>query len=70
MVQMVLCSNCFTDQGLKLDAVKIGVEEDDGPCPNCKTESGKKLNKELLLFLAHRFFVRGTLHRHHYGGAG
>src|ERR1700730_5011582 len=68
MVQTILCSSCFTDQGLKLDAFKIGVEE-NSLCPNCQAENGNKLDMELLRALAHRFFVRGTIHRFEYGGA-
>lgn len=68
VLEVALCSNCFTDQGLKLDSCKIGVA-DNTLCPNCGTKDGKKLDKELLGTLEHRFFVRGTLHRDRYGGA-
>jgi hypothetical protein len=27
MTERVLCSQCFTDQGLRLDALKIGIED-------------------------------------------
>lgn len=68
MNQVVLCSNCFTDQGLRLDSFRLGVQ-DDSVCPNCVTRDGRKLDKEVIARLAHRFFVRGTLHRTKYGGA-
>jgi hypothetical protein len=68
MIQAILCSNCFVDQGLRLDSIKIGVDE-KGICPNCGTQDGRKLDKKLVQILAHRFFVRGTLHRTEYGGA-
>ena len=66
--EILLCSNCFQDEGLKLDAIKIGLDI-DVPCPNCKTKTGKKLNKNLTLHLAHRFFVVGTLHKYDFGAA-
>lgn len=60
MTKIVLCSNCFNDNGLRLDAFKIGIEKAIA-CPNCHAENGKKLNRELIEELAHRFFVRGTI---------
>ncbi len=68
MARTVLCSNCFIDQGLRLDSFKIGIE-DDSICPNCKTKTGRKLDQRLVATLARRFFVRGTLHRTTYGAA-
>jgi hypothetical protein len=68
MIESLLCSNCFNDQGLRLDASRIGIDSDD-TCPNCKTKNGKKLNKELIEILTQRFFVRGTLHKCEYGAA-
>ena len=68
MTEVVLCSNCFNDQGLRLTAFNIGIDK-NGFCPQCKTENGRKLNKELVEKLAYRFFVRGTVHRTYFGGA-
>ena len=68
MIQAILCSNCFHDQGLRLESFRIGVQE-DCLCPNCGTRDGAKLNKELVTELAHHFFVRGTVHRKDYGAA-
>lgn len=65
---ILLCSDCFKDEGLRLDSFKIGIET-NGCCPKCKSESGKKLDSELIANLSHRFFVRGTLHRTTYGAA-
>jgi hypothetical protein len=61
MTDIALCSDCFRDQGLKLDALRIGITEDSS-CPNCGSLSGGKLTKDMVEFLAHRFFVRGTIH--------
>jgi len=66
--QYVLCSNCFSDQGIRLDAERIG-EAGDSICPTCGVRSGHKLTKESAADLAHRFFVWGTLHKCEYGAA-
>jgi hypothetical protein len=68
MSQALLCSECFRDQGLKFDAYRIGFEGDT-PCPQCGRRNGRKLDKDLVIALAHRFFVRGTVHRTEYGAA-
>lgn len=68
MTDIALCSDCFRDQGLRLDAERIGIDE-NSPCPTCGSQSSRKLNKELIAALAHQFFVRGTLHRSEYGAA-
>ena len=68
MTEFLLCSECFRDEGLKLDAMQFGVT-DDTPCPNCAKKDGRKLAKQAIIGLAHRFFVRGTLRRFDYGGA-
>lgn len=64
----VLCSNCFSDHGLRLDAERIG-EVGDFDCPNCGDRSGRKLTKDLVATLAQSFFVWGTLHKCDYGAA-
>jgi hypothetical protein len=64
----LLCSECFVDQGLKLNACAVGFS-DDSECPHCGSGNGKKLSNHAILELAHRFFVRGTIHRFEYGAA-
>lgn len=64
--QFLLCSNCFHDQGLRLDAAVIGIV-DRSVCSNCKSRVGRKLSKSAVATLAHRFFVWGTIHRWEYG---
>jgi RES domain len=68
LTDIALCSDCFRDQGLHLDAKQIGIA-DDSACPSCGSRTGKKLNPDLIKKLAHRFFVRGTLSRCDYGAA-
>ena len=63
-----LCSQCFSNEGLRLSAEEIGLL-DDRTCPNCRTMDGRKLTRDLIEFLAYRFFVWGTLHRAPYGAA-
>ena len=57
MSEIVLCSNCFNDQGLRLNAFNIGIDK-KSLCPQCKTENGRKLDKELVTKFAYKFFVR------------
>lgn len=64
----LLCSDCFEDEGLRIDAYKIGLESSE-ECPKCKNKDGKKLTKELIQRLAWRFFVSGTTIRCEYGAA-
>ncbi len=68
MSQTKHCSDCFSDQGLKLDAFTIGLK-DPSTCPNCGSTSGAKLDTYRLTQLMHRFFVWGTLYRCEYGAA-
>jgi len=64
----IACSACFADHGLRLNAEQIG-SEDESACTNCGKTDGKKLTKEALEALAHRFFVWGSLSRGRYGAA-
>jgi hypothetical protein len=66
--KFVLCSNCFVDEGLRIDSWKHGIEQ-QGNCPNCNSSDGKKLTREHVLGLADRFFVNGTTVRFDYGAA-
>lgn len=68
MDSYLLCSQCFTDQGLRLDAERLGIE-DSSSCPNCHAQDGKKLNRKTIELLAHRFFVWGTLVKSDFGAA-
>lgn len=67
-MENLLCSNCFKDEGLRIDAFKLG-EFNDSECPNCKSVSGSKLNKFLIEIIADRFFVRGSFQKSKYGGS-
>jgi hypothetical protein len=67
-IHILLCSNCFTDEGLRIDATKHGLEK-KGDCPNCHSPDGKKLTKTDIESLAWRFFVSGTTIRCEYGAA-
>jgi hypothetical protein len=65
--KQILCSSCFKDEGLKIDAYTIGIVNNK-VCPNCKLDKGHKLTKELVRKLCYRFFVQGTIKRFKYGG--
>jgi len=64
----VACPNCFCDQGLQLDAEKIGSNIAH-TCPNCGSKSSKMLTKDMLDELVYRFFTWGSLRRYNYGAA-
>ncbi len=66
--QIIACSLCFTDRGLKLDAEQLGIM-DATACPHCKDSNGHKLTIANLEDLAHRFFVWGSLSKCEYGAA-
>lgn len=64
----IVCSNCFVDMGLQLDAERIG-QDISGPCPNCGESDYKKLPIAGLWTLAHRYFVWGSMWRAKCGAA-
>lgn len=64
----LLCSECFNDRGLRLDAQVIGTK-DASKCSNCGATVGAKLDHDRLRRLAYRFFVWGSLLRCDYGAA-
>ncbi len=63
-----LCSNCFSDQGLRLDAERFGLENRN-QCVHCHSTTGRKLTKKTIEHVAYRFFVLGTMRRTKYGAA-
>lgn len=65
---VLLCSECFKDYGLSLDAHSLGLDS-DAACPHCGSMTARKLDRDGLLALADTFFVRGTLVRTEYGAA-
>lgn len=66
--KVILCSNCFQDEGLKATAWKIGLEKKT-TCPNCKFKYGNKLTRFLAKKVCYSFFVRGTIHKTEFGGS-
>lgn len=66
--EYIACSSCFSDQGLRLDALRLGEKTADA-CTNCRDVEGAKLTKQLLERLAERYFVWGSFHRTDFGGA-
>src|SRR5690348_1982703 len=67
-MEIVLCSNCFQDPGLRMDAQEFGVDV-DATCPVCRSDQGKKLDNQRVTALAESFFVWGTMLRCDYGAA-
>lgn len=64
----IRCSECFTDEGLKLAASKLGHEH-KGKCSACNSSKGRLLDKMALVGLADRFFVKGSFLKTRFGGA-
>src|ERR1700676_1096290 len=54
-----LCSDCFKDDGLRLEAKRIGKKH-TGVCPNCKSSDGYALDNDCLHELQIQFFSRAT----------
>jgi len=48
-MEIVLCSDCFQDSGLRLDAEGLGIAT-DGTCPVCRSEKGMKLDVERVTY--------------------
>ena len=63
-----LCSDCFIDHGLGIEARKIG-RKSRRPCRNCHSVAGAKLYHNNIEELARRFFVYGSWIRTEFGGA-
>lgn len=64
----VLCSSCFSNQGLRISAQKLGTKN-NMRCKGCNKSKGYKLTKNILNDLAHQFFVMGSSIKSDYGGA-
>ena len=64
----IACSNCFVDEGLRLDAEHLGAD-DHSLCPRCAANNGRKLTSDRLATLAQSFFVWGSPRRFDYGSA-
>lgn len=67
-INYLACSECFEDQGLRLDAWRLG-EDVETACSNCGNYNGRKLVEKSLGQLAYRFFVWGSLHKCNFGAA-
>lgn len=64
---VVVCSECFSDEGLRLDAANLGIKQ-KAACPRCGNGNGAKLTQQIARELAYRFFVRGSVEQFEYGG--
>jgi hypothetical protein len=69
---IVLCSECFRDQGLKLMAQRLDDHVEEfvlRTCPNCGATNGTKITRREANQLAHDFLVWGSYARADYGAA-
>ena len=64
----ILCSDCFEDRGLTLEACKVG-KLSDRKRPECGSRTGLKLSSEAVDELTRRFFIYGSYLKTTYGGA-
>ena len=55
----MVCCNCLENEGLRIEAVKLGSKQDI-ECPNCKSSPCVKLSKEIVEELFRKFFLHGT----------
>jgi hypothetical protein len=62
----ILCSECFKDYGLAIQARLIG-EKSDVACSNCNACDGYHLDSNGITLLSKAFFINGTTHRTEYG---
>ncbi|MCW5589096.1 MAG: RES family NAD+ phosphorylase [Legionellales bacterium] len=58
--KFLLCSLCFNDHGLKIEAGKIGIQN-KLECSHCKKKEGVKLTLNQIKKLAYLFYVRGSV---------
>jgi hypothetical protein len=63
----LLCSDCFRDRGLRIEAAKIG-KSSRARCPNCDSRTGVKLNESAIIDLARTFFIYGSFIKTEFGG--
>lgn len=59
MAQKRLCSDCFSNTGLRTEASKFGTAAEE-PCPNYSSRTGRALEEDDLDKLVTRFFVDGS----------
>jgi hypothetical protein len=59
VTKVLLCSNCFVNEGLRRETQKVGTV-DGCTCPNCGSVDGSKVDLEALNAAVDRFFVLGT----------
>lgn len=65
---IVACSRCFHDIGLRKEAEKIGIK-DNSVCPECGSQKGMKLTKKQLIKLSEQYFGEGSYIKTEFGGS-
>lgn len=58
-MKFTLCSDCFSNIGLKAEAERVGIRT-SARCPQCGSKLGRKLGDRQLEKLIARFFIKGT----------
>ena len=71
--EAVLCSACFKEQGLRINAERFqsdpNLETDEAVCQACRQSGGRKLSVDRVGLVAHSYFVRGSMVRLQFGFA-
>jgi hypothetical protein len=57
--QQVLCVDCFSNHGIRVEAARIAVA-DGAPCPNCGGSGARLTSQEQVDSLLRKFFEHGT----------
>ena len=55
----MLCSNCFKNEGLRIEAKKIGINN-KSLCDRCNTKDGHNIDKQKIQHLIIEFFHHGS----------
>lgn len=55
----MICSNCLTNEGLRIEAEKLGLKV-NSVCQNCNSKTGLKLTEKGIKRLYFNFFEHGT----------
>lgn len=56
----IICSDCFKNEGLRIEAERLGIKS-DRPCSHCGSTEGAKFSTGTLETLLRNFFVAGSV---------
>src|SRR5687767_2694843 len=56
----LLCVDCFTNRGLRIEAARVAAPPDGSACPNCGGSGPRLRTVDQVDELIRRFFVHGS----------